>query len=187
MKKKQIRRTVIIASVVVLILLAALTGCNAARNTGAKFPSGSIEVIADATAKPAAPPVTPGLTERIAIPALNTATPSPAPLMLQGTRLVSGATTELRVGDLATIVAVDKPSTGFLWTYEITAGGDAVEILSEDEETEDNEMVGDGGDIRTLYISLKAVKPGVTVIDMVKKRGEDALSGSEAQYTIIVT
>jgi predicted secreted protein len=100
-----------------------------------------------------------------------------------GTLLLEDVENHLILGDAATIVATDKPSTGFLWTCEITTGDDVLEVVSEGAKTESNDMPG--SDKRTLDITLKAVKLGKAVIDMAEKRGDEI--GREARYTIIVT
>ena len=78
----------------------------------------------------------------------------------------------MKVGEIAKILEGETPSTGYLWHYEIPADG-VVEFVYEElvQNNPDNTMPG--GDGRMRVITVKAVKPGETVIELVEKRGDD--------------
>lgn len=99
--------------------------------------------------------------------------------------LVEETQHELEVGETVTIAVDETPSTGYLWSYEISDDA-IVEIASEYFRSDNPFNTMPGGDGGTRYITVRALNPGKATVEMVEKRGEDEI-GDTRSYHILVT
>jgi len=98
--------------------------------------------------------------------------------------LKEDARNELKVGDTATIVAYETPSTGFRWHCTIPEGG-IVELVSDTFHKKNPFNNKPGGDAGTRYFTIKALHPGEAVIEMECRRGDDVVE--TRSYQIVVS
>ena len=89
----------------------------------------------------------------------------------------------LRVGEAARIKLDENRTTGYLWHYEFTMGG-VVEVVSDRYIVDPRyaDRIGAGG---TRHITLQAAKPGKTVIDLVRRRGNDVADTAAYHISVI--
>ena len=99
-------------------------------------------------------------------------------------KLFNDKKNELEVGETASILVYETPSTGFLWHCEIA--DDSILMIESEEYRKRNPFNNlPGGDAREHRIKFKALKPGETVITLTEKRGQEEIEEIR-EYIVVV-